>query len=140
AFGMVRAFLGNSWKPRSICFAHDPPADRSVHERVFGRNVEFGHDFNGIVLTRRDLDLPNPTADAGMARYARQLVEMGIGRDTIDTPSRVRELVLTLLATGQCTIDLVAQHLGVDRRSVYCHLARDARTYSGIVVDVRREY
>ena len=44
------------WRPRRVCFAHDAPADRSVHERLFGRNVEFGHDFNGIVCARGDLD------------------------------------------------------------------------------------
>ena len=57
---MLRAFLGPDWRPRRVCFAHDAPADRSVHERVFGRNVEFGHDFNGIVCAARDLEVPNP--------------------------------------------------------------------------------
>jgi len=48
-FRTLQTLLGSGWKPRLVCFAHNAPGDRSVHERVFGRIVEFGHDFNGIV-------------------------------------------------------------------------------------------
>ena len=44
AFRVLRTFLGAQWRPRRVCFAHNAPADRSVHERVFGRKVEFDHD------------------------------------------------------------------------------------------------
>ena len=136
AFRMLRTFLGPLWKPRRVCFAHDPPRDRSVHERIFGRNVEFGHDFNGIVCDRRDLEAPNPDADPDMARYAGQL----IAADTpVDIVAQVRELVVTLLASGRCTIEIVAQHLGIDRRTVHRRLAGAGDTFSGIVDAVRRE-
>ena len=80
-FRILRSLLGPNWKPRRVCFAHDAPANRSVHERVFGRNVEFGHDFNGIVCTRSDLAMPNPNADAGLARYASAMLEANEPRE-----------------------------------------------------------
>jgi AraC-like DNA-binding protein len=110
-----------------------------VHERVFGRNVEFGHDFNGIVCARSDLDVPNPDADPGIARMARQLLEAAPAGRVTDVASEVREQVVMLLPTGTCTVDRVAQHLGVDRRTIHRHLARDGKTFSGIVEAVRRE-
>ena len=76
-FRLLRTLLGPGWRPLRVCFAHDAPADRSEHERVFGRNVEFGHAFNGIVFSRSDLESPNPAADPEMARYARKLLEAG---------------------------------------------------------------
>jgi AraC-like DNA-binding protein len=139
AFRTLRTFLGPDWKPRRVCFAHDAPRDRSIHDRVFGRCVEFGHDFNGIVCARRDLEVPNPNADAELARYARQLVDTDLGRVAPNATTQVRDLVVTLLGTGRCTIELVAQHLGVDRRTVHRHLAGEGRTFSDIVDDVRRE-
>ena len=75
AFRILRTLLGPKWRPRRVCFAHDPPADRSVHEHIFGRNVEFGHDFNGIVCARSDLEAPNPNADPELARLARTLLD-----------------------------------------------------------------
>ncbi len=139
AFRILRIFLGADWHPRRVCFAHDAPADRSVHERVFGRNVEFGHDFNGIVCARSDLEIANPDADPGIARMARQMLETAPAGSAADMTSQVRELVVMLLPTGTCTIDRAAQHLGVDRRTIHRHLAREKQTFSRIVEAVRVE-
>jgi AraC-like DNA-binding protein len=136
---MLRTLLGSEWRPRRVCFAHEAPADRSVHERVFGRNVEFGHDFNGIVCARTDLDLPNPNADPAMAKYAQQLLEASFTGSAGDMSRQVRELVAMLLGGHACTIERVAQHMGVDRRTIHRYLAREQQTFSGIVDTVRRE-
>ncbi|HEY1327362.1 MAG TPA: AraC family transcriptional regulator [Casimicrobiaceae bacterium] len=138
-FRMLRTLLGADWKPRRVCFAHDAPAKRAVHDRVFACKVEFGHDFNGIVCLRRDLEAPNRDADPGMARYAQQMLEADDSRGPPDATAQVREAVLMLLGTGQCTIEVVAQHLGVDRRTIHRRLAADQQTFSGIVDAVRRE-
>lgn len=138
-FRVLRRFLGPGWKPLRVCFAHDAPADRSVHERVLGCRVEFGHDFNGVVCARRDVEAPNPSADPGMARYAQQMLEMNHARGSPATTAQVREVVLLRLGTGRCTIDVVAQHLGVDRRTIHRRLAAEAATFSGLVDAVRRE-
>jgi AraC-like DNA-binding protein len=137
AFRVLQALLGPGWKPRRVCFAHDAPANRSVHKRVFGRIVEFGHNFNGIVCARKDLDVPNPNADPMMARYAQGLVESHLAKP--DMTAQVRMLVVTLLGTGQCTIDIAAQHLGISRRTIHRQLAQEGRTFSDIVDSVRRE-
>jgi AraC-like DNA-binding protein len=139
AFRMLRTFLGPSWHPRRVCFAHDAPADRSIHERVFGRNVEFGHDFNGIVCARHDLDEPNPNADPELARLARRLLDADAANQPRDLAAQVRELVVTLLANGNCTIDRAAQHLGVDRRTIHRRLEREGQSFSAIVDAVRAE-
>jgi AraC-like DNA-binding protein len=137
AFRVLQALLGPGWKPRRVCFAHDAPANRSVHKRVFGRIVEFGHNFNGIVCARKDLDVPNPNADPMMERYAQGIVESHLAKP--DMTAQVRMLVVTLLGTGQCTIDIAAQHLGVSRRTIHRQLSQEGRTFSDIVDSVRRE-
>jgi AraC-like DNA-binding protein len=139
AFRVLRTLLGPNWRPRRVCFAHDAPVDRTVHERVFGRNVEFGHDFNGIVCARADLELPNPNADPAMAKYAQQLLETSLAGSADDVSREVRELIVMLLGAGPCTIERVAQHMGVDRRTVHRRLAREQQTFSGLVETVRRE-
>ena len=138
-FRMLRTLLGPDWKPRRVCFAHDAPADRSVHDRLFGCRVEFGHDFNGVVCARRDLEAPNPNADPEMARYARQLLEADAPREGVRASAQVRELVVLLIGSGRCTIDVVAQHMGIDRRTIHRRLSAEQETFSGIVDAVRRE-
>jgi AraC-like DNA-binding protein len=138
-FRLLRAFLGPAWKPKRVCFAHEPPRDCAVHQRMFGCKVEFGQDFNGIVCARRDLETANAGADSGMARYAQQMLDAANGGDAREATARVRRIVVTLLPTGRCTIDMVAQHLGVDRRTIHRRLAQEGQTFSGIVDQVRCE-
>jgi AraC-like DNA-binding protein len=139
AFQMLRSFLGPEWKPRRVCFAHDAPRDRSVHRRVFGRDVDFGQDFNGIVCARRDLMVANPHADPTMARYARKLLETGQPADSQQLATQVRQLVVMQLGSGRCTIERVAQLLGVDRRTIHRRLAQEEQSFTSIVDEVRRE-
>ena len=139
AYRVLRTFLGAEWRPRRVCFAHEAPRDASVHRRVFGRSVEFDHDFNGIVWSRSELDVPNPNADPELARLARQLIESGPANKAPNITTQVRDLVVMLLGTGTCTTTRVAQHLGVDPRTIHRRLVREGRTFSGIVDAVRRE-
>jgi AraC-like DNA-binding protein len=138
-YRVLQSLLGPGWKARRVCFAHDAPADRSVHDRVFGRIVDFGHDFNGIVLLGKDLQVDNPEADPVLARYAQGLVEADLSNKPVDMATQVRQLVFALLAKGMCTIDLAARHLGVTRRTVHRQLAADGRTFSAILEEVRKE-
>ncbi len=140
AYRMLRSFLGPRWRPRRVCFAHEAPHDHSVHDRAFGRNVvEFGHDFNGIVCARKDLEVPNPNADPGIARLASAMLESSPAGAATAFTTQVRDLVVLLLGSGICTVEQAAQHLGVDRRTIHRHLAREGETFSGIVESVRRE-
>ena len=138
-FRVLQAFMGPQWRPLRVCFSHDAPTDRTEHDRLFGCRVEFGHAFNGIVCSSRDLDVVNPNADPGLARLARQMLDAYPKPGSDELTEQVRRLVVSLLSTGACTIEVVAQHLGVDRRTVHRRLAQEGETFSHIVAGVRRE-
>ena len=138
-FRVLQLFMGPHWRPLRVCFSHDPPVDRGEHERLFGCRVEFGHAFNGIVCARRDLEVANPDADPGIAKLALQMLESYPKEDRDKLAGQVRRLVVSLLGTGACNIEAIAQHLGIDRRTVHRRLASEGRTFSEIVADVRRE-
>jgi AraC-like DNA-binding protein len=136
---ILQELLGPSWKPRRVLFMHSPPASLSGHIAVLGRIVDFDADFNGIVCGAEDLAGPLPSADPVMARYARQYLDALISRPDMTLADKVRWLVREMLPLGRCNVDKVAQHLGVDRRTVHRHLARNGETFSSIQDDVRAE-
>lgn len=138
-FRVLQLFMGQNWRPLRVCFSHDPPVDRTEHDRLFGCRLEFGHAFNGIVCAQRDLEAANPNADPGIARLAREMLEALPVESPEKLAGQVRRLVLGLLGTGACSIEVVAQHLGVDRRTVHRRLAQESETFSNIVATVRRE-
>ena len=136
-YRILSLFMGAGWQPRLVCFAHSAPADRRVHRRVFGDRVEFNHEFNGLMCKRSDLNQPNPSADPVMARYAQELVTA----QSVQAPSftqQVQQLILLLLPLGQCRADVVAQHLGCDRRTITRRLALENTGFHPLVNAHRR--
>lgn len=137
-FRVLSVFLGDGWRPHAVTFRHAAPANLTWHRRLFGHAVRFGQEFNDIVCRAADLAVPNPGADPVMARYSQRLLES----DTSVRPSmtsQVRRLVVLLLPRRHCRVEVVAQHLGMTRRTVANHLAAEHTTFSALVDDMREE-
>ena len=129
--------MGAAWRPRLVCFTHPAPANLAVHRRVLGPAVEFGHEFNGLVCNAADLDAPNPGADPVLARYSRKLLAPTLARSARFS-DRVRQLIVLLLPRGLCRVEVVAQHLGVDRRTVHRKLKDEGTSFSRLLDAERR--
>jgi AraC-like DNA-binding protein len=139
AYRVLRTFLGTAWKPQFTCFSHGPPSDGDVHRRILGDRVKYGHAFNGIVCKADDLAEPLHASDPVFARYIKQYLDLIAVRTNTTTSDKVREFVWMLLPEGSCSLEQIAQHMGVDRRSVQRRLDREGVTFSSIVEAVRME-
>ncbi|WP_416063521.1 AraC family transcriptional regulator ligand-binding domain-containing protein [Rhodococcus indonesiensis] len=136
---LLQGFLGPQWRPLSVSFAHPAPRRLDTHHRVFGTAVDFGRDFDGIVLYTADLDAPNAMSDPLLRSYAQQFLDsVGSPRETT-TVDRVRELIELLLPTGRCSVDQVARSLGIDRRTVHRRLADEGETFSSVLDATRAD-
>jgi len=135
----LQQLLGRSWRPQAVWFTHSPPARKDSHRRFFGTNVEFGQDCNAIVCLAADIDAPVPTSDPAMADHARRYLDLLAPRANATMRYNARECVQALLPSGLCSADRVAKHLGVDRRTLHRHLARDGETFLTLVDSVRSE-
>ena len=136
---LMRQVTGPDWQPRRVCFMHAAPRDTRTHLRVFGPCVEFNHDFNGIVCSRDELDRVNPSADPAMARYAERLLDAIPPTPSATILNDVRRSVLLLLPSGRCSIEQVANHLGVVCRTVQRRLAEQGLSFSEVVNAQRLE-
>jgi len=106
---------------------------------MFGPNVQFDCDFNGIVCSGADLDRPNPAADPLLAQYARQFVE-GMGARNVRSAARqVRETAYLLLPLGRASIDQIAKAMGMNVRTLQRRLAAENAEFSVLLNDVRRD-
>ena len=127
------------WKPQIICFTHAAPAKKDVYRKFFGTDIKFNQDFNGIVCASRDIDAAVPAADAKMARHVQQYLDTLAARRNATMSASVRECIYTMLPSGLCSADTVAARVGVDRRTVHRHLAREGKTFSSLMDSVRAE-
>jgi AraC-like DNA-binding protein len=138
-FRTINILAGGTWAPESISFAHPPPAGRTIHGSFFKTQTLFDNGFDGIILRAGDLSAPIPSADAAMARYVRRYLETVLAQSVVTIDATVRQLVFALLPSGRCTSEVIAQHLGVDRKTVNRRLAATGETFSSILNDVRIE-
>jgi AraC-like DNA-binding protein len=127
------------WKPHLICFTHAAPTTKQVHRKFFGTDVAFGQDFNGIVCASHDIDAAVPAADAKIVQHVQQYLDTLAARRNVTMSASVRECIYTMLPSGLCSTDSVAARLGVDRRTVHRHLAREGKTFSSVMDSVRAE-
>ncbi len=138
-FQTLRELIGSQWRPRWVSFAHRAPADTRAHRELFGTRVEFDAEFNGIVCDARDLQQELPRTDPDMARFAREYLDHALGPAHRTDVEVVRQLISALMPAGRCTVDQVAQHLRVSRRTVHRWLLAECETFSSILSQVRRD-
>ena len=127
------------WRPQMVCFTHAGPTKKDAYRKFFSAQVVFNQDFNGIVCRSHDLDADVPAADAKMAAYVQQYLDTIAARRNTTMTANVRECIYTMLPSGLCSADKVAARLGVDRRTVHRHLAREGQTFSSVMDSVRAE-
>ncbi|MEM5428523.1 AraC family transcriptional regulator [Cupriavidus oxalaticus] len=136
-YRMIQELIGPGWRARRICFSHGAPRNLASHVRVFGKSVDFGCDFNGIVGELRDMDAVPRSARPELAQYAHAYLDSLTARATPSMTEKVRRIMLSLLSSGNCNVERVASQLGVDRRTVHRKLLREGTTFSSILDEVR---
>jgi AraC-like DNA-binding protein len=73
-----------------------------------------------------------------MARYSKRLLQPTLKRNA-SMNTRVRQLIVLLLPHRLCRVEVVAQHLGVDRRTVHRKLDAEGASFSALLETERRE-
>lgn len=137
-FRILGELVGPQWRPLRVSFAHRPPRDLARHRAFFGCPVDFNQEFNGVVCAAADLQQQRPT-EPGMARFAREYLERALIQHRQGTRETVRQLVAALLPGGRCTAQQVAQHLGVDRRTIHRHLVAEGTSFQRVLDEVRAD-
>lgn len=138
-FHVLRDLLGPSWEPRLVCFTHRPPRDLRFHRSFLGKNLEFNSAFNGIVCAASDMARELTSTQAGLASFARRFMDSALNQRKPARSETVRHLIAALLDSGRCTVEKVAQHLGVSRQTLHRQLSLEGEQFKSVLDSVRRE-
>jgi AraC-like DNA-binding protein len=135
---LFRALLGESWTPARVALARPRPVDPAPYWGLLGA-VEFGASFTGFLMTTAELATPIDHADPQMAREIARYIEATASPKGASVSETVGALIQRLLPDGDCNVDRVAQHLGVDRRTVHRRLAAEGRSFTQLLENARRD-
>ena len=74
-----------------------------------------------------------------MAHHIKRYLDTVAPQSDATMRDNARECIYGTLPSGLCSADRVARHLGVDRRTLHRHLAREGETFSSLLDSVRAE-
>lgn len=138
-FQVLRDLLGPDWEPRLVCFTHRPPRDLRFHRSFLGKRLAFNSVFNGIVCAAREMARELSPTQPGLASFARRFLDNALSQRKPVRRETVRHLIAALLGNGRCTVDKVAQHLGVSRQTLHRQLSLEGEPFKAVLDSVRRE-
>jgi AraC-like DNA-binding protein len=131
---------GGRWKPACVHVLHKAPRDQSIWRRVFPFPIQFENGFNGFSCSADSMLIPNPLADATMARHARYLLNLlPLASAPENLGDRVRRTISQLLPSGRATVDQVAAQLGMSARSLQRRLDEEGLQFASLLNGVRQE-
>jgi len=135
---VIQSLFGDTWRPLEVHFRYPPPHDQSRHRKFFGCPLVFNSELDAVVISAEDMKRRIASAHPLMASYLRKRVE------AIDTrpggwDEKVDEVVRALLASGNCTVERVAEHFACNRRTIHRHLAGCGTSFSEILDAQRAE-
>jgi len=136
---LLGVLSGHSFRPVGISFMHEEPAQLDVHRRVLGTAIRFSQEHNAIACRGRDLEMPILAADPTLNREVKRWMDTQLAKLRDEPAQQARQIVRMLLPSGLCSVDRVAQHLGMHRRTLNRHLAAEGESVTTIVNAVRAE-
>ena len=137
---LCRHQLGSRWSPISTHFTHDAPSSTVQHRRIFGSDLVFDSDFDGLVLSCADLDRLNPGYDASMEQYARHFLDtMAPAQARTDIEQQVKFAIQALLPHGRYSIAQVASAMGFSTRSLQRNLESSGTSFQLALNAVRNQ-
>jgi AraC-like DNA-binding protein len=134
---LIRWLIGSSWRPLRVCFAHASPGQAQVQRAFFQAPVWYEQRASGIAIDQQTLRRRVETSSPFLRRLAKQYLEASLGNKPADFSTRVSEVIAQRLPRESCTIEEVAEMLGVHRRTLARRLERDGESYSGLLQKAR---
>jgi AraC-like DNA-binding protein len=138
-YRILSEILGPAWRPMHVSFTHRPPADTRRHRQFFGTAVSFNTEYNGMVCRAADLNRSLPRSRHETTRFAVRYLDAALARRRAGIASGARLFIAAMLASGRCTSEQLARHLGVDRRTVHRHLADEGETFRSLLQATRMD-
>ena len=138
-YKMCRSIMPESWRPQCVSFSYERPGatDRALYDRLFDCPMQFGSDFDGIVIEHDDLDRALPGADRALASHARELVSAVINPGQRSVAEEVEQSIRLLMPAGRATIGEVAHSLDTNVRTLQRRLEQEEVSFSELLDRVR---
>ena len=137
----IRLMYRPDYVPAKVTSIWPAPEQRGdVYRDYFGIEPEFDSTRNAIYISKEDLDVPLPAANAALARQNDQVVVDFLARmNKVDLPSQVNRKIIELLPSGECSNERIAAALNMSVRALYNKLNKVGTSYQELLDNTRKQ-
>ncbi len=132
-----RLLTNKKLRATEVHFHYDIPDERWIYRQVFGTQVRFNSEFDGLVFPAKDLCKPMPAKNDYLHNTLSRYVSEIKAVDPTDLEAQVRLVIRHLLPSGRCSIINAAKFFNCDKRTLQRRLKREGVVYNQLVDEER---
>jgi len=133
-----RLLLGDQWRPAYVQFRHKKPEATSTLKTIFGDKLYYDQDVNAFFLSNDALNA-SITAPETSKRNASNAALNYKPDSNSQFVIKANRLIFELFNAGNCTVNSLAETLGMSRRSLQLRLQKNQTSYRQLYDAVRFE-
>lgn len=138
-FRFMQMLCGRDWRPSAVHFCFRAPSDESPYRKFFGAPVRFSQPASAVLFSAHYIERKIPSADPGLGEILQKYVSQVASRHSGDFLGQLRSVIRTLLPTGNCTADRVAELFLMHRRTLHRLLSANETTFEQVMESMRRQ-
>jgi AraC-like DNA-binding protein len=137
----LQSAYGSVLKPENVCFTHPPPADVSMHHRLFQSPIRFGQSVNRLVFNKDALKISLPQSDAALAEMLEHQAQRLLKNLSLenDITEEIRAVLRSRLSSGNADINTTAKALAMSGRNLQRKLNGQGTCYREVLDKLRYE-
>ena len=134
---LLRDLGGAGWALTDVLISRRAPADQSPYRSFFRSCVRFDQEAAALIFPAKLFSMRLVGSDAEVRRaleHNLQTVETGVPSDLIE---ELRQRFRAEMPRGRCSVDDIAGHLGIHRRTLNRHLKAAGTGFRTVANEVR---
>jgi AraC-like DNA-binding protein len=135
-YNVLQGLCGPEWSPAVVTFACREPSSLRPFQKYLRAPLRFDSDESALIFDSRWLGRPLPPLDPLVRQEVEAKVRAQRASLLADFPASVRRLLRKQLLIGDCSMNDVADLLGIHRRTLDRHLRRHGLRYGELVESV----
>lgn len=135
-FRAARAFFQHTWQPHFVTFAHKAPNDMALYRAVFNAPVLFNQDQSAIYVDK-DILQAKPQEQRELIKHHLIKEYSASPQTPLNYIEQSQHVILSVLATGECTLPKVANILGIHPRQLQKIYQQANTTFRRLLDEVR---
>ena len=134
----LEAIFPRTWRPSQVHISYRRPRMAEHYARFFRAPVLYDQPRHAVFFPEAVLDEPRQGSERALDSFLREYMSELEARESPDFAQRVRHVIESLLASGECSAVRVADMFAIHRVTLHRYLREQGTTFEQLLETARR--